>query len=190
MMEPFSGGDSYPQVQTILACIVLVLIVLFVYRRAKKWELISLNKRLLTWKSLGFIALAYLLIYVSDEIGIAWLEAIGKETTANELALEELISTQPRPFVYLSVALLPAVLEEVVFRGLLMKRFFSGLSWVGLVATSLLFGWMHIPTDLPSWFIYTSSGLIFGYAYMKTDNLAYPIAIHFVNNFLAILLNY
>lgn len=186
MWEPFSGGDTYPWYQTALACLVLLAVVAYGYRQAKRWKLLHLDRSLLTWKSLAIVILGYLALYILDEIGMVWLEAIGKETTANELLLEEVFSRQPRLFVYLSVALLPAVLEELVFRGLLMKRFFGHFSWLGLVVSSLLFGWMHIPNDLPSWFIYAGAGLIFGYTYMKTDNLAYPIAIHFVNNFLAV----
>lgn len=132
------------------------------------------------------VALGYLALSILDEFGTVWLEAIGKETTANELLLEAFLSRQPRFFVYLSVALLPAVLEELVFRGLLLKQFFGSFSWVVLVVTSLLFGWAHGPTDFPSWFIYAGAGFIFGYVYIKTDNLAYPMVIHFVNNFLTV----
>lgn len=186
MWEPFAGSDTYPWYQTGLASLVLLAVVFYGYQRFKRWNLLQLDESFFTWKSVAIIGCGYLALYVLDEIGMIWLEAIGKETTANELLLDELFSSRPRLYTYLSVALLPAVLEELVFRGLLLKRLFANFPWLGLIVSSLVFGWMHIPTDLPSWLIYAGSGVIFGYAYLKTDNLAYPIAIHFVNNFLAV----
>ncbi len=84
----------------------------------------------------------------------------------------------------LSVALLPAIGEEVAHRGLLLK----GLSSLGLmralVASSVLFGLMHL--NINQFFFATVLGFLIGLAAVISKNIFPAIIVHFVNNFLSI----
>ena len=105
-------------------------------------------------------------------------------------AIVQLLAGVPFWLALIATALLPALAEEIIFRGYLYKKLFDGLSIVGLVLSSLIFGLMHGPTDWLSCFIYSSSGLILGYSYYKTGYLIYPIVIHLLQNGLTTILYY
>jgi membrane protease YdiL (CAAX protease family) len=68
---------------------------------------------------------------------------------------------------YLSMALLPALLEEWAFRGILLK-YLRPYSKIGaLVTTSIIFGMMHV--DLPRIISASIFGLILGICYDYTS---------------------
>lgn len=87
-----------------------------------------------------------------------------------------------------TVAILPGVTEEILFRGILF-RFLEqfGGSWFALAVTSALFGVVHIfnpnATALSSFAIAVEAGVLFGGAYMLTRSLWVPIGLHSAWNF-------
>lgn len=183
-------GERHPWPQTLLACLVVIGVIYAGYRIAKSMQLIRFESQLFSQKTVVMIAGAYALATLTDRLSYAWLEAIGKADTANQEQLLESIAQLPMVFNLLSVAALPAMMEELICRGLLMKKLFGSYQWFGLVVSSFIFAAFHGPTDFPSWFMYGSAGLIMGYLYLKTDNLAYPIMLHFVNNLIALIAFY
>lgn len=85
------------------------------------------------------------------------------------------------------MAVLPAISEELFFRGALQKTL-SGLSnkpWLAIVISSVVFSLLH-GTFFKLLPIFTLS-LLLGTVYHFTRNLWYPITIHFLNNALAVL---
>ncbi len=103
---------------------------------------------------------------------------------ADKLGDALLLDGQPLWVLILVIAVLPALCEETLFRGML----FSGLSRAGfgvaLVASALLFGLAHgsIYRLLPTF----SLGLLLGYARHSTRSLLPGIVVHGLNNALAI----
>ncbi|MDI1480708.1 ABC transporter permease subunit/CPBP intramembrane protease [Polyangium sp. y55x31] len=103
---------------------------------------------------------------------------------ADKLGDALLLDGQPLWVLLIVIAVLPALCEETLFRGLL----FSGLSRAGfavaLIASSLLFGLAHgsIYRLLPTF----SLGLLLGYARHETRSLLPGIVVHGINNALAI----
>lgn len=173
----------------LLAITILTLILAtFYWWRAEKNALKVWDKGLLTWKGLAIVVGSYLVCYLGGVLGHYVMELQGHTMTANEAGLEEFYKGLPAWFILFNGAVLPAVVEEVLIRGYLFKLLFGRQQLVGLILTSLLFGFLHGPTDLGSWIIYTVPGFVLGYVYVKTDYLIYPIAIHFLNNVIAILL--
>ena len=83
----------------------------------------------------------------------------------------------------IAVVLAP-VLEEVLFRGILVNRW--GVKWgigTGIVASSVLFGVCHGPDAAGA----TAFGLIATVLYLRTRTLVVPIAFHAANNVLFVL---
>lgn len=183
-IEPWSG-TSYSWQQIAVVSILSVLMFIWAIRLAQKEHFLTLSKDLITIKSLGIILLSYGLMKLCDEFGFYWLQQIGQKTTSNQELITESLSQQPLLFMLLNVSLLGPLAEELVVRGYWMKKLFGSYKWLGLLVTSLAFAALHGPSDWPSWFIYTSAGLILGGLYLKTDNLAYPIALHILNNTIA-----
>ena len=162
----------------------------FFWWRAEKNNLNIWDPKILSWKGLRIVLLGYVVMFSCDSLAQYLMEMRGIDTTANQDAIAQLLAGVPFWLALLITALLPALAEEIIFRGYLYKKLFGGLSIVGLVLSSLIFGLMHGPTDWLSCFIYSSSGLILGYSYYKTGYLVYPMVIHLLNNGLATLAYY
>ncbi|MBE6597005.1 MAG: CPBP family intramembrane metalloprotease [Ruminococcaceae bacterium] len=81
-------------------------------------------------------------------------------------------------FVY--TALVPAVCEEFLFRGVILENMIPYGRSAAIIGSSVLFGLMH---QNPAQILYTTVGGIFlGYTYVKCRSVWIPMIIHFVNN--------
>ena len=94
--------------------------------------------------------------------------------------------SQPNILLYfLTIAILPALVEEFAFRGVIMgalKPYSQGLA---ILVSSALFALMHGNfVQLPFTFC---CGLVFAYLDIKTNSLLPSIIVHFLNNGLAVL---
>lgn len=92
-------------------------------------------------------------------------------------------------FVVIVIAVVPAVCEEVMFRGYVQKSFELKLKplWAVMI-TSVFFGLYHfnpygmIPLIL--------LGAYFGFAAYLSNSIMIPVILHFLNNFTAVMLYY
>jgi membrane protease YdiL (CAAX protease family) len=98
-------------------------------------------------------------------------------------------------FLILS-SLLPAIIEEMIFRGMIQDRLSKMLSseLSGVMVTTLFFGLGHIWTDaaafeddiiagfLATFFYQFIGGLVFAVAYSVTRSIFAPVVIHFLSN--------
>lgn len=89
----------------------------------------------------------------------------------------------------LAMGIASGVFEETLFRGVLFRIVEERLgSWVALILSALIFGFMHLMNDNSTFFcglaIAIEAGLMLGAAYMVTRSLWFPIAIHFAWNFM------
>ncbi len=82
---------------------------------------------------------------------------------------------------FVGIAILPAIFEELLLRGIVLKQFLKRYSpKSAILLSALLFGVMHInPAQILSGFL---AGCFLGWVYFKTQNIKYCILIHFVNN--------
>lgn len=88
----------------------------------------------------------------------------------------------------LVVGVLPALLEELLFRGVILQGLRSAGDTVALVVSALMFGLMHGTLyQIPFAFIL---GLVFGYIVLKTGNILWSMGLHAANNTLAVLMEY
>ena len=97
-------------------------------------------------------------------------------------------------FLEMGLALLIAIIEELIFRVVLLNQFLMMTSkFKAMLFTSLIFGALHLfninsiasilPTVVQS--IYTFGlGMVFSLIYLDTKNVILPILLHFLFNFL------
>jgi membrane protease YdiL (CAAX protease family) len=83
------------------------------------------------------------------------------------------------------LGLLPGMSEELLFRGVMLPA--VGLNATGVVASSLLFGVLHLsgPQQWPYVVWATAVGLLLGLSALLTGNLLVPIVAHIVTNWLS-----
>lgn len=85
----------------------------------------------------------------------------------------------------ISTAVIPGIVEEIMFRGIILTNLAPYGKGMAIVCSALLFGLMHMN---PAQFFYTTlMGLILGYIYVKTRSIWICIIIHFTNNSLGVV---
>ena len=128
--------------------------------------------------------MTYLGIYIVTRIGAMVMMWEGVSNSTNQEIIE---NAHMNPFVLITVTVIMApIVEELIFRGLLMGRVFNPDSIVGLILSSLLFGLVHMPNSIGVWIIYAGMGFILGTVYRKFQKLEYCIMAHMINNSIAV----
>ena len=92
--------------------------------------------------------------------------------------------------VFIIVAVIPGIGEELIFRGILQNKFhlFFKNIHVAIIVTAILFSGFHMQFFgfVPRLFL----GILFGYIYYWSGNIWYPILGHFINNGFTLILIY
>ncbi len=102
--------------------------------------------------------------------------------------LEDLVETPPLPVALLAIALVPAVCEEVLFRGLLLRALATRLVPAAAIAlTALAFAAYHLSVVqfVPTFTL----GLLAGVLAHRAGSVAPAILAHLLNNGIAVLVS-
>ncbi len=148
--------------------IFFAIIVLFVFTLPIIQSTMLLNQKMVFPDSLKFIE--------------DWMRE--KEDLAATLTTKFLNVNTSSAFVFnlIMMALIPAIGEELVFRGLLMRWLSKPISniHINILITAFLFSAIHMQFFgfIPRFFL----GIILGYLYYWTKSLWAPIWLHFINN--------
>jgi membrane protease YdiL (CAAX protease family) len=139
------------------------------------------------------IILSFVLINWSDSIHFFKdLEnLLGIKNLSNlQLQLLQMDSTAEMLFNLFFVALVPAVCEEIFFRGMLQKLFnhLTGTHHFGILLTSLVFALIHF--NLPMLVPYLFLSITLGYLYQLTGSIYVSMLFHFVWNGFTIWVHY
>ncbi len=159
---------------------ILTIIVGIILLKILKINLFSFKK--ITLRHIALIIGGALLLFGLDNIYLYF-----HETPKNEQILEDEIRNMPLYFSILTIAVIPPLLEEIIFRGILIRVIFRKHLLLGLVVSSLAFASLHESDTWIGYLPYLYSGVIFGLAYLKTRRLEVTILMHFLNNLLALL---
>ena len=138
------------------------------------------------WKFLVRYIPSSFLIYSLGNILIVTL--FGEGEAINQIAVESMFSRIPIGLIFIMTVIVAPIVEEVLFRGMVL--FSNGeleSSWFRVILSSLLFGLVHRPTNIQSFYSYVGMGFLFSYAAKKTDSLESSIVYHFLNNLMAFL---
>lgn len=117
----------------------------------------------------------------------------GSQTSANEEAVRNLMQKVPL-YMFLSSAFYAPICEELIFRKSLKK--IIPIKWLFIMISGLIFGGLHVLTgfsgvkDLLYLIPYCTPGFVLAYAYQDTDNILVSISIHFIHNFILVILQY
>jgi len=114
------------------------------------------------------------------------------EDTAAEMVKKILVmhSWQDILFNLFLIAVLPAIGEEFIFRGILQKQFtqWTKNRHLAVIITAILFSAMHLQffSFLPRLWL----GIVLGYMLVYSGNIWYPVLAHFFNNAAALFVFY
>ena len=174
--------------QAIFMNIAFILVFIWYARRIDKHELINKpnsNTFNYVWKCIIIgIATLFLLSGVLNYFQLL-VDKLG--FTASELTYE---LNSPKNYIIslISLALIPAICEELLFRGVLVNALKHKGQIFSIILSSIMFSIFHFsPTQL----IYPICfGLILSIIYLRTGNIIFSILLHFINNALTISIQY
>lgn len=119
-----------------------------------------------------------------------WARTI--DHSANEMIKNLLITEAPWELFFniFVIAIIPAIGEEMIFRGIIQRRFekLFGQPHIAIWVAAALFSGFHMQLEgfIPRMLL----GAILGYLFYWSKSLWIPIIIHFINNGIQILLMY
>lgn len=159
------------------AGIVLGLYALFVRLMEKHWPTDLSLRRLISHTLLGllvgfvFMVLVVSTMAASSDVTMVWNNFSGEQQ-----------------FSVFMMFLAVAVGEEMIFRGVIFRWIDERWNtWVALLVSAILFGWIHITNDNATWWsslaIAIEAGLMLGAAYKWSGTLWVPIGIHWAWNY-------
>lgn len=160
---------------------VFIVLIGIVLLRLFKINLLSFKK--LTMSQVIYIIGGALLIYGLDHLYLHF-----HDVPTNEQELDRELQHIPLYMSIVTIAIIPAIVEEIVFRGMIIRVVFRKHLFIGLVVSSLVFASLHESDTWIGYLPYLYSGVIFGLIYLKTKRLEVVILIHFINNLSSLLI--
>lgn len=116
-----------------------------------------------------------------------WAKRMEDKATDVTLFLTHFDSIEQVIIAFIVIAVLPAIGEELVFRGLIQKEFYRGTKNIHLSIwiSAILFSAIHVQFFgfVPRMLL----GALFGYLYYWSGSLWVAMLAHFINNGIAVL---
>lgn len=180
--------------------IVSVSCLIYLMHQTKKWDFTYNEQPIHTtmtkgrWAKYLSITACFQLITVVFTTILLMIVYLVFEEHIRELfsffPMMDLEETRPSLLVYvlffINICILAPIYEEILFRGILLRRF--TLRWSpqkSIIISSIIFGIIHLnPINVIFAF---ALGCVLGYAYLKTKNIVVPMLLHSFNNFLAFI---
>jgi len=119
-----------------------------------------------------------------------WAENLEAQYKKAMLSMTHMNSFMDLAYALIAVAIIPAIIEEVYFRGTLQKIVLdlTGKPYAAIILTAIFFSAIHF-----SFFGFLSRmalGMVLGYIYHYSKNIWLPILLHFLNNGIAVVTLY
>lgn len=134
------------------------------------------------WQFLLAVVMCFGVMYASNFLGIAVTTVIGilKGSMVNNVILNVVSGTSPFINILYMVICAP-VMEEFIFRKLIVDRTVRYGQGVAVLLSGLMFGLFHGNLNQ---FVYAFAiGMFFAFLYVKTGQIKYTIGIHMIVNF-------
>ena len=183
-------SDAVTQLAQILAYLLALTIPFFIYAMYIKIPLAAaipirhVSAGLITATVFASLAVSLLALYASDIVYIIFSCFNVFFYEPQTVLPSDILGT----ILYvINMTVLPAIFEEIAFRGVLMQSFRRFGDSFALLCSSILFALVHIsPVSVPHAFI---MGLVIGYFVLFTGSVHTGMIIHFVYNLLAVIIS-
>ena len=140
--------------------------------------------RAISWGTVWRWMLVLIALLVFESFAI---DALGVEEIPSFMMNIEFPSVSSMWVLLFAVIVMAPLVEELVFRGFLLKGFsqtFMG-DYGAIVVTSLLWAMLHLQYEFAYVAVIFVVGLVFGYARFKTNSIFTPLMMHFFMNLVA-----
>lgn len=175
-------------------CILMIIIVAPIFKHIRKEEKIIIPKEFIVpINKINFIKIVVITFGISG-VTMGWqilartllknVSIISESTTNFDKVFATPDTSHSFFWMFLSVAILGPIIEELIFRGVLfstLNKYLPGI-WV-VIITAIYFGLWH---SNPMQMVYTAIlGIFVGLVYASTRNMWFPMLIHLINNIIS-----
>jgi membrane protease YdiL (CAAX protease family) len=146
------------------------------------------QKKLSFGKLIAFLAMSFAVMYIGNIIGTlinTGIAALKGSTLTNPL--EALMSGSNIYIELLVVVTIAPILEEVIFRKMLIDRIRVYGEGTAILVSGLTFGLFH--GNLFQFFYAFGLGCLFAYIYLRTGRVRYTIILHVIINGFGVLMS-
>lgn len=190
-------GSALGQFLFILGIEILTLaaLVIFLRRRKTPWSAIGWIKP--RWKDLGYAIAGFGVYFVTYAFIVASLveNYLPVDTEQRqELGFDTSTVGPELVLIFMSLVIIPPLVEEIVVRGFLFTGLRNKLSiWPAAIVTSIVFGAAHLQWGSNAPLLWTAAidtfmlSMILVYLRHKTGSLWPGIGVHFIKNGIAFL---
>ena len=189
-----SDGLAFSISSLVIEIILIPLVLLYIYADGSLDRIKEMLKFGSVKRALILLLAIPIVVTIIDFIlntiyAVVWIGIIGEPSANTDLGTDWESSSIDIAFLFLSVAIVTPIAEELFFRGYLLDAINRKHGdWTAIIWSSILFGLVHIdPFTIGSAFI---GGIIYGWLRMRTGSLLPSIACHMVWNMLALILTY
>lgn len=151
-------------------------------------KLITPQQEMSFGKFFGFLAMSYAIMYIGNIVGTvlnSGIAALKHQELVNPL--EALLTGSNLYFELAFVGLLAPIIEELVFRKMLLDRIRAYGEGTAILVSGLTFGLFH--GNLFQFFYAFGLGSLFAYIYLRTGKLRYTIFLHAIINSFSVILS-
>jgi sodium transport system permease protein len=180
----FATVNKYILLSIPALTILLVVIIASILVRLDVKESFKLNK--FSIKKLFILLLFFIGMKIIASYIVNFVSSYFPSMVEQYSLLDKFLSFDNVLLAILVVALLPAICEELLFRGVVYNSFNKRYgAIIAIIVSALLFGVFHM-----NWIQGINAfvlGLALGYAYYKSGSIFVPMILHFLNNLLGVL---
>ncbi|MCQ2969194.1 MAG: CPBP family intramembrane metalloprotease, partial [Clostridium sp.] len=133
------------------------------------------------WGFIKFFLISYFVMVLLNlfTMGFLWIIGIIKGTDVVN-PLENVLSGSSIWATIIFAGILSPIIEEILFRGVMLNKLKTYGDKIAIITTALLFGLFH--ENFSQFFYAVGLGIIFAYVTLKTGTIKYSIGLHIVIN--------
>lgn len=163
----------------IISIINIILLLLFLNRKAENVFDFSELKVWRNWRTILFIIVFF---YIITALATLLIEKLG---LLKPDGYDSLIDNFPNYILIFQTCILAPIAEEFSFRYILVGKYKKSAK-MALIISSTIFSIGHSPTNLVAFSVYFIMGLALGILYLYKKSFALNICTHAIWNFLAV----
>ena len=128
-----------------------------------------------------FFLISYFIMVLLNLFTMGFLWIVGNFKGSDVVnPLENVISNSSVLATIIFAGILSPIIEEVLFRGVMLNKLRTYGDIIAIITTALLFGLFH--ENFSQFFYAVGLGMIFAYVTLKTGTIKYSIGIHIMIN--------
>ena len=175
------SSDPYFLILTNLVCIYVIAFPIFLLTTLGMKGTIRYKSKISFKEFFGYFLVCQAFVTVGSIASNVVNSILGIFRLSSTGSVDEIVTNSPVWLTILVVVIIGPVVEEFIFRKILMDKLGVYGDRLAIIVSSLCFGLIH--GNVGQLFYAFIIGLLLGYVYSKTGRIIYPILLHVLVNF-------